>query len=137
MLVKTHLLWKNSLYWSKVVIRGHACMIFLRFFDHSTYPYPILSTLSWFTVQRTPVSTKPFLCTKRPNLTLLFYYIKVPAHSCPQHPILSFTWALKWGTVWTSISTGMKTIKFQSIKVERKFIIKWMWALLKQEFSAL
>ena len=47
------------------------------------------------TVQRTPVSTKPFLCTKWPNLTLLFYYIKVPAHSHPQHPTLLFTWALK------------------------------------------
>ena len=116
MLIKTHLLWKNSLYWSKVVIRGHACTIFLRFFDHPTYPYPILSTLSRFTVQRTPVSTKPFLCTKRPNLTLLFYYIKVLAHSHPQHPTLLFTWALKWGTVWISISTSLETLDGQTWK---------------------
>ena len=39
-----------------------------------------------------------YLLCKRPNLTLLFYYIKVPPHSHPKHPTLSFTWALEWGT---------------------------------------
>ena len=62
------------------------------------------------------VQIKLFLCTKRPKLTLLFYYIKVLAHSYPQHPTLLFTWALKWGTVWTSISTGLETMDGQSWK---------------------
>ena len=35
------------------------------------------------TVQRTAVSTKPILCTKWPNFTMLFYYVKMPGSSSP------------------------------------------------------
>ena len=57
---------------------------------------------------------KPALCTKRPNLKMLFYYIKVPAHSSPYHSTLPLTGALKWGTVLTSISFGIETRMGQS-----------------------
>ena len=66
------------------------------------------------TVQRTAVSTKPTLCTKWPKFTMLFYYVKLPGSSSPQHPTLQLTGALKWGTAWTSISTGLETTHGQS-----------------------
>ena len=49
------------------------------------------------------------LCTKSPNLTMLFYYIKMQTSSSPYHPFLQLNGALKWGTVWTSISNGVET----------------------------
>ena len=58
--------------------------------------------------------TRSILCTKHPNLTMLFYYLKEPACYCSQTSTLEMKWALKWGTVWTSISIGMETRKGQS-----------------------
>ena len=43
------------------------------------------------TVQRIAVLPKPVLCTKEPNLTMLFYYIKIPASSSPWLPTLPLT----------------------------------------------
>ena len=60
-------------------------------------------------VQSTSVQTKLVLCTKQPIFTMLFYYIKMQASSIPYHSSLQLTEALKWGTVWTSISTGIET----------------------------
>ena len=57
---------------------------------------------------------KQILCTKSPNLTMLFYYIKMWTSSSPFHPFLQLTGALKWGTVWTSTSTGIETMHGQS-----------------------
>ena len=68
------------------------------------------------TVVPTSVGTKPILCTKSPKLTLLFYYIKMQTSSSPYHPSLQLTGALKWGTVWTSILTGIETTHGQSWK---------------------
>ena len=45
---------------------------------------------------------------------MLFYYIKVTAHSCPYHSTLPLTGGLKWGTVGTSTSTVTRTTKGQS-----------------------
>ena len=66
------------------------------------------------TVATTSVLTKPVLCTKQPKITMLFYHIKVPACSSPQHSTLPLTEALKWGTVWACISTGIETMHGQS-----------------------
>ena len=55
------------------------------------------------------VLPKPILCTKNPNFTMLFYYIKTWTSSSPYHPFLQLNRALKWGTVWTSISIGIET----------------------------
>ena len=52
--------------------------------------------------------------TKSPNLTMLFYYIKMWTFSSPFYPFLQLTGALKWGTVWTSTSTGIETMHGQS-----------------------
>ena len=68
------------------------------------------------TVQRSSVQTKPTLCTKMPKFTMLFYYLKVPLQSSLRHYTLPLTGALKWGTVWTSISTGIETTHGQSWK---------------------
>ena len=62
----------------------------------------------------TSVLSKPILCTKPPNFTMPFYYVKVPACSCPHPSTLPLTGALKWGTVWTSTSTGTGIMKGQS-----------------------
>ena len=67
------------------------------------------------TVPTTPVSTKPVLCTNRPNFTMLFYFVKVSPHSCLPVSILALTRALKSGTVWTSISTGTGIVKGQTL----------------------
>ena len=61
--------------------------------------------------------TRPILCTKHPNLTMLFYYLKVPACYCPHSSTLELNGALKWGTVWTSISIGIETRKGQIQKL--------------------
>ena len=45
---------------------------------------------------------------------MLFYFIKVRAHSSPYHSTLPLTGALEWGTVWTSISFGIETKVGQS-----------------------
>ena len=42
-------------------------------------------------MQRIAVLPKPVLCTKRPNLTVLFYYVKRPASSSHLHLTLPFT----------------------------------------------
>ena len=66
------------------------------------------------TVPASSVATKPILCTESPNYTMLFYYIKMRTSSSPSHPFLQLTGALKWDTVWTSISTGVETTHGQS-----------------------
>ena len=72
--------------------------------------YPI----SHATVVAISVWTNPILCTKSPNFTMLFYYIKMQTSSSPYHPFLQLTGALKWGTVWISISNGVETTPGQS-----------------------
>ena len=59
----------------------------------------------------------PVLCTIRPKFIKLFYYIKVPACSGLHYSTLPLTGALKWGTVWTSVSIGRETKKGQSLKL--------------------
>ena len=44
---------------------------------------------------------------------MLFYYIKVTAHSSPYYSSLPLTGALKWGAVWTSILIRTETKKGQ------------------------
>ena len=66
-----------------------------------------------FTVPTIPVWTKPVLCTNWPKITMLFYYLKVPKDFSPLGPTLALTGALKWGTVWTSISNGTGITKDQ------------------------
>ena len=70
------------------------------------------------TVPKTPVSTKPVLCTNRPYFTMLFYYVKVTPHSSLPSSILALTEALKWGTVWTSTSSGIGIVKGQSLNFQ-------------------
>ena len=67
-----------------------------------------------YTVAAISVWTNPILCTKSPNFTMLFYYIKMQTSSSPFHPFLQLTGALKWHTVWTSISTGVETTHGQN-----------------------
>ena len=43
----------------------------------------VYHALDYLTVPTTPVLTNPVLCTKWPNLTMLFYYVKMPASSSP------------------------------------------------------
>ena len=57
--------------------------------------FDLLYVIHVCTVQRTAVSTKLVLCTKRPNFTMLFFYIKMPASTSPWHPSLQLTGALK------------------------------------------
>ena len=76
------------------------------------YPFQLYSSLS--TVIYTSVLTKPFLCTKRPKLTMLFYYIKKPGCSSPQSSNLLLIGAFKWGTVWSSSSIGIEIRNCQS-----------------------
>ena len=75
-------------------------------------------TTNWLfqirTVQRTSVQTKLVLCTKGLIFKMLFYYLEMPASSSPKHPFSQLTGTSKWGTVWTSISTGIETTYGQS-----------------------
>ena len=67
---------------------------------------PVMYYLKQHTVLCISVENKPVLCTKWPKFTMLFYYIKTPAHSSPSHSSLPLTGTLKWGTVWTYILTS-------------------------------
>ena len=71
----------------------------------------------WFivsTVAAISVWTNPILCTKSPNFTMLFYYIKMQTSSSLYHPFLQLTGAFKGGTVWIIISNGVETTHGQS-----------------------
>ena len=70
--------------------------------------------LNYGTVPTSSVATKPILCTESLKYTMLFYYIKMRTSSSPSHPFLQLTGALKWDTVWTSISNGVETTHGQS-----------------------
>ena len=48
----------------------------------------------------------PDLWSKWPIFDLIFYNIKMSPCYCPLGSTLPFTGALKWGTLWTSTSTG-------------------------------
>ena len=54
------------------------------------------------------------LWSKWPISDLVFYNIKMPPCSGPLGSTLQLTGALKWGTVWTSSSTGTGIMKGQS-----------------------
>ena len=85
------------------------------FFWHiSSYSTEIFEA-NLVTVPTTPVWTNPVLFTKQPKLTMLFYYVKVPSHSSLPGPTLALNGALKWGTVWTSTSTGTEIAKGQCL----------------------
>ena len=54
------------------------------------------------------------LCSKWSICDLVLYNIKMPPCSGPLGSTLPLTGALKWGTVWTCISTSKETIHGQS-----------------------
>ena len=54
------------------------------------------------------------LWSKWPISDLVFYNIKMPPCSGPLGSTLQLTGALKWGTVWTSSSTGTGIMKGRS-----------------------
>ena len=56
----------------------------------------------------------PKLLSKGPIFDLVFYNIKMPSCSGPLGYTLPLTGALKWGTVWTSSSTGTGIMKGRS-----------------------
>ena len=56
----------------------------------------------------------PDLWSKWPILDLIFYNIKILLCYGPLGSTLPLTGALKWGTVWTSTSTGTGITKGQS-----------------------
>ena len=60
----------------------------------------------------------------QPNFTMPFYYIKVPPHFSPPGSTLALTGALKWGTVWSSTSTGTGIVKGQSLSNQIYFTKK-------------
>ena len=62
----------------------------------------------------TSESQWPDLCSKWPFFDLVFYNIKIEQSSGPLDSTLPLTGALKWGTVWTSTSTGKGIMKGQS-----------------------
>ena len=86
------------------------------------------------TVAEISVWTNPILCTKSPNFTMLFYYIKMRTSSSPYHPFLQLTGALKWRTVWTSISTGVETTHGQSQSFEIYLIKNELLTLTMRSF---
>ena len=55
-----------------------------------------------------------YLWSKWPISDLVFYNIKMPPCSVPLGSTLQLTGALKWGTVWTSSSTGTGIMKGRS-----------------------
>ena len=61
------------------------------------------------TVMGTSDLSKPISFTKPPNFTMPFYYVEVPACSCPHSSTLQLTGALKRGTIWASFSIGTET----------------------------
>ena len=67
--------------------------------------YPIIGT---------SILTKLVLFTKWPNFTMLFYHVKMPAHSSHQSSNSPLTGDLKQGTVYTFISIGTEIRKGQS-----------------------
>ena len=56
----------------------------------------------------------PDLWSKWPIFDLIFYNIKMSPCYGPLGSTLPLTGALKWGTVWTSTSTGTGIMKGQS-----------------------
>ena len=56
----------------------------------------------------------PDLWGKWPISDLIFYNVKMSPCSSPLGSTLPLTGALKWGTVWTSNSTGTGIMKGQS-----------------------
>ena len=49
-----------------------------------------------------------------PYFDLVFYNVKMPQCSVPLGSTLPLAGALKWGSVWTSTSTGTGIMKGQS-----------------------
>ena len=60
----------------------------------------------------------PHLWSKWHICDLVLYNIKMPPCSGPLGSTLPLTGALKWGTVWTSTSTGTGIMKGQSLNFE-------------------
>ena len=60
----------------------------------------------------------PDLWSKWPISDMVFYKIKMPPCSGPLGSTLVLIGALKWGTVWTSTSTGTGIMKGQSKNFE-------------------
>ena len=87
---------------------AHIMVIYHAIFDWTLTIFLLITVLLEWN------QTRPILCTKHPNLTMLFYYLKVPACHCPHSSTLELNGALKWGTVWTSISIGIETRKGQT-----------------------
>ena len=105
----------------------HERMILLRKdgVSHRSNPLQMQLTLfllTWIsrklTVPATSVATKPNVCTRQLIFNELVWIIKVLPHSSPQSSTLALTGALKWGTVWTSTSTGIGIVKGQSLNFQ-------------------
>ena len=123
------LLWVSDLIWSYTfifssvfplvcisnnkILTSFFCNTLYLIFLHTKQNSRILNHGTVDTVPATSVATKPNLCTKQPIFNELVWIIKVPPHSSPQNFNLALTGALKWGTVWTSISTGTRIVKDQ------------------------
>ena len=73
-----------------------------------------VSIIETFTVVCISESKWPDLWSKCPVFDLIFYNIKMSPRSGPLGSTLPLSGALKWGTVWSSTSTGTGVVKGQS-----------------------
>jgi len=62
---------------------------------------------SYLTVPTLSVLTNPVLCSKWLISNKLVWILKLPPHSSPHSSTLALIGALKWGTVWSFISTSI------------------------------
>ena len=91
-------------------------LIWLAFLKKSTFFQTIQKYRFETTVVSIRKSTNPVLCSNQPKFGLTWWKIKTPWHSSPWYSKLASIGALKWGTVWTSISTGIENTHCQSWK---------------------
>ena len=82
--INRFILWLESYFWSVTESRKHG------------HTVPTLSVL-----------TNPVLCSKWLILNKLVRMLKIPPHSSHQSSTLALIGALKWGTVWSFISTSI------------------------------
>ena len=71
-------------------------------------------TINQSTVTCISESNWPDLWSKWPIFDIIFYNIEISPCYGPLGSTLPLTGALKWGTVWTSTSTGTGIMKGQS-----------------------
>ena len=66
-------------------------------------------------LRQSPIYVLNRSTTKQPIFNKLVWTVKVSPHASLQISTLTLTGALKWGTVWTSTSTGKGIVKGQSL----------------------